>query len=73
MKFLLALLPLAMAVPHGSSMQRRADDDRGSYTVSGLGARKQEVTAAGGTSQDLAIAMLETLVTQSIHLYSGLC
>lgn len=44
-------------------MQRRADD-RGNYTISGLGARKQEITAAGGTSQDLSIAMLETLVCQ---------
>ena len=61
MKFLFAFLPLALAVPHGpSAMQRREGDDRGNYTVSGLGARKQEITAAGGTSQDLSIAMLET-------------
>ncbi|OJJ08479.1 hypothetical protein ASPVEDRAFT_144601 [Aspergillus versicolor CBS 583.65] len=40
-------------------MQRRAED-RGNSTVSGLGARKQEIIAAGGTSQDLSIAMLET-------------
>ncbi|BCS21530.1 glycoside hydrolase family 134 protein [Aspergillus puulaauensis] len=60
MKFLFAFLPLALAVPHGPSMQRREGDDRGNYTVSGLGARKQEITAAGGTSQDLSIAMLET-------------
>jgi hypothetical protein len=32
----------------------------GSYTVSGLGSRKQQVIAAGGNSLDLAIAMLET-------------
>lgn len=43
-------------------MQRREGDDRGNYTVSGLGARKQEITVAGGTSQDLSIAMLETSV-----------
>jgi hypothetical protein len=34
--------------------------DRGSYTVSGLGARKQAVINNGGNSLDLAIAMLET-------------
>ncbi len=62
MKFLFAFLPLALAVPHGPSMQRREGDDRGNYTVSGVGARKQEITAAGGTSQDLSIAMLETSV-----------
>lgn len=32
----------------------------GEYTVSGLGARKQEITSAGGTTRDLAIAMMET-------------
>ena len=32
----------------------------GSYTVSGLGSRKQQVTGAGGNSLDLAVAMLET-------------
>ena len=34
--------------------------DRGSYTVSGLGTRKQAVLNNGGTVLDLAIAMLET-------------
>ena len=34
--------------------------DRGSYEVPGLGARKQEILNAGGTTQDLGIAMLET-------------
>lgn len=33
---------------------------RGSYTVPGLGARKQAVLAVGGTTLDLAVAMLET-------------
>ncbi|KAH8153798.1 uncharacterized protein LAJ45_01565 [Morchella importuna] len=32
----------------------------GVYTVSGLGTRKKAVIAAGGTSLDLAIAMMET-------------
>ncbi|CAI7668132.1 unnamed protein product [Penicillium palitans] len=34
--------------------------DRGSYTVAGLGARKQEIVGAGGNTRDLAISMLET-------------
>jgi hypothetical protein len=36
-----------------------APGDRGSYTVSGLGARKQAILNAGGNTLDLAIAMLE--------------
>ncbi|KAL4784914.1 hypothetical protein BJX76DRAFT_326025 [Aspergillus varians] len=67
MKFLLALLPIALAAAHESSPQRR--DDRGSYTVDGLGARKQEITAAGGTSQDLSIAMLETETMTTDYTY----
>ena len=38
----------------------RADDQRGSYIVPGLGARKQEILKAGGNTRDMAIAMLET-------------
>lgn len=41
-------------------VQTRAAGDRGSYTVSGLGSRKQAVLNAGGNTLDLAIAMLET-------------
>ncbi|PGH10612.1 hypothetical protein AJ80_07463 [Polytolypa hystricis UAMH7299] len=37
-----------------------APGDRGSYTVSGLGQRKQAILNAGGNTLDLAIAMLET-------------
>lgn len=33
--------------------------DRGSYTVSGLSQRKQEILRAGGNTMDMAIAMLE--------------
>jgi hypothetical protein len=32
----------------------------GQYTVSGLGARKQQIRNTGGTTRDLAIAMMET-------------
>lgn len=34
--------------------------DRGSYTVPGLGKRKQQIIKAGGGTWDIAIAMLET-------------
>jgi hypothetical protein len=46
----------AAAVP--AKLQARQDS--GSYNIPGLGARKQQVTAAGANSFDLAIAMLET-------------
>lgn len=42
-----------------SSLEAR-DDARGSYTVSGLGSRKQAILNAGGNTLDIAIAMLET-------------
>jgi hypothetical protein len=32
----------------------------GQYTVSGLGSRKTQIQNAGGSSRDLAIAMMET-------------
>ena len=41
----------------------------GSYTVSGLGTRKQAVTAAGGTTLDMAIAMLETDTMTANYAY----
>lgn len=55
-----ASLSFLLAVPFalGSVVQPR--DNRGSYTVSGLGERKQAVLNAGGNTMDLAIAMLET-------------
>ncbi|KAF3046031.1 hypothetical protein E8E12_010494 [Didymella heteroderae] len=43
--------------------------DRGSYTVSGLGSRKQQVLKAGGNSLDLAIAMLETDNMSTNYVY----
>lgn len=53
---LIAIVGLTAASP--VTLDVRAD--RGSYTVSGLGGRKQQVLNAGGDSLDLAIAMLET-------------
>lgn len=57
----LVLAPLVAAAP----MKRST----GSYTVSGLGARKRAVTAAGGTDLDLAIAMMETENMQTNYPY----
>jgi hypothetical protein len=71
MKFLslansLALVSAVLSSPVADSktVVARADD-RGTETISGLGARKQAVLNAGGNTRDLAIAMLETLV----HLF----
>lgn len=64
---LLALASISLASPtpnspekasRALSAEKRAAS--GSYTVSGLGTRKQAVTSAGGTTFDMAIAMLET-------------
>lgn len=43
--------------------------DSGSYTVPGLGARKQAIIDAGGNTLDLAIAMLETENMQTNYAY----
>ncbi|KAE9378509.1 hypothetical protein N431DRAFT_462018 [Stipitochalara longipes BDJ] len=49
------------------SVAKRANS--GSYTVSGLGTRKKAVTAAGGTTLDMAIAMLETSTMTTDYTY----
>lgn len=41
----------------------------GSYTVSGLGSRKQQVLRAGASTLDLAVAMLETGNMQANYTY----
>ncbi|KFY94407.1 hypothetical protein V498_03884 [Pseudogymnoascus sp. VKM F-4517 (FW-2822)] len=43
--------------------------DSGSYTVSGLGARKQAIIGAGGNVFDIAIAMLETETLKTDYTY----
>ena len=53
------LLALGQSLAVAKPLEAR-QGDRGSYTVYGLGARKQAVINAGGTTQDLGIAMLET-------------
>jgi hypothetical protein len=42
---------------------------RGSYTVPGLGRRKQEMLAAGGVVLDIAVAMLESDDMQATYVY----
>ncbi|CBF71552.1 predicted protein [Aspergillus nidulans FGSC A4] len=53
-----SILALGALADPSAQMDKRAD--RGSYTVSGLGQRKQAILDAGGNTLDLAIAMLET-------------
>ncbi|KAL3476538.1 hypothetical protein BJX99DRAFT_246744 [Aspergillus californicus] len=67
-QFLLASLSAmsALAAP-SDTLNKRAD--RGSETVSGLGAHKQAVLNAGGNTLDLAIAMLETKEMTTNYIY----
>ncbi len=51
----------ALSCPSGMSC--------GSYTISGLGARKQQVLHAGANTLDLAVAMLETNTIQANYTY----
>lgn len=55
-----SVLSAALPGPSGDLNLVARDGDRGHYPVSGLGARKQAILNAGGNTQDLAIAMLET-------------
>ncbi|KEY73073.1 hypothetical protein S7711_06146 [Stachybotrys chartarum IBT 7711] len=66
MQLLTLLLPAFLlgtaqssAIPQGHAVEAR-QNDRGSYTVSGLSSGKQAILNAGGNTLDLAIAMLET-------------
>lgn len=60
---LLAILPalsFATPVPEAQpEIQSRTLGQTGSYTISGLGARKKQLIACGANELDLAIAMLE--------------
>lgn len=66
---ILALIPTVISSPVTGFRISARDDDRGNETVSGLGARKQEVTGAGGNTRDLAIAMLETKTMTTDYTY----
>ncbi|KAF4547812.1 Hypothetical protein D9617_35g089630 [Elsinoe fawcettii] len=57
---LLATGVSAVAIPDAAPNHLVARQQTGSYTISGLGSRKQQVTAAGADSFNLAIAMLES-------------
>ncbi|CAP81003.1 hypothetical protein E8E15_004825 [Penicillium rubens] len=66
----MALVPAVLSSPvtEFKKIAVRADD-RGTQVVAGLGARKQEVVAAGGNTRDLAIAMLETNTMTTDYTY----
>jgi hypothetical protein len=63
---LLALAALVAAAPapepisNAATIAARTLGNHGSYSISGLGNRKKELTACGANSLDMAIAMLET-------------
>ena len=56
---IISTLALSTAVA-GLTCPTNSGGGCGQYTVSGLGARKQQIQSAGGTTKDLAIAMMET-------------
>lgn len=66
----MALVPAVFSSPvtEFNKIAVRADD-RGTEIISGLGARKQAVVAAGGNTRDLAIAMLETKKMTTDYTY----
>lgn len=64
------LIAPIFALPALNSEERKLfGRDSGSYTVSGLGARKKAVIAAGGNVFDIAIAMLETETMTTDYTY----
>ena len=68
----LLLTSVAVAAPTSSPFTSNLvtrEDRRGSYTVSGLGSRKQAILQAGGNTLDIAIAMLETENMQTNYAY----
>ncbi|KAL2814005.1 hypothetical protein BJX63DRAFT_393294 [Aspergillus granulosus] len=62
-----SVLTLGSLATPSADMTKR--DDRGSYTVPGLGQRKQDILNAGGNTLDLAIAMLETERMTTDYIY----
>lgn len=74
--YALGLASAAVAIPTATTNEGPTEADAvakrassGSYTVSGLGTRKKAVTAAGGTTLDMAIAMLETSTMTADYTY----
>lgn len=68
--FLLGLASAASVMAAPFAVEARAND-RGSYEVSGLGSRKQEILNAGGSTLDIAIAMLESDTMQADYAYGN--
>jgi hypothetical protein len=66
---LAVIFSLANALPASREGALQARQDRGSYSVPGLGSRKQQVLNQGGNSLDLAIAMLETDTMTTNYAY----
>lgn len=69
MHFSKSLVTSVLALAAGILPASAQEDNRGSYNVPGLGARKQAILGAGGNTLDLAIAMLETENMQTNYAY----
>lgn len=67
--FLLSLIGVTASVSAAPLSLKTRAEDRGSYEVSGLGSRKQEILNAGGSTLDIAIAMLESDTMQADYAY----
>jgi len=65
---LLSLISAASVNAAPFTLNTRANE-RGSYTVSGLGSRKQAILSAGGSTLDIAIAMLECDTMKADYAY----
>jgi hypothetical protein len=60
---------MTLAAPAASAAACPSGLTCGSYTISGLGTRKQQVLQAGASVLDLAVAMLETDTMQANYTY----
>src|ERR1039458_10334375 len=56
---------LTVTAPAAAALTCPSGMSCGSYTISGLGSRKQQVLGAGASVLDLAVAMLETDTMQA--------
>ncbi|KAJ6139460.1 hypothetical protein N7471_005946 [Penicillium samsonianum] len=61
---------MALATPVSEDVLEKRDN-RGHYTVSGLGAHKKAILNAGGNNLDIAIAMLEISDMETSHYPYG--
>jgi hypothetical protein len=65
----LATGAITLAAPAANALTCPSGMSCGSYTISGLGSRKQQVLRAGASVLDLAVAMLETDTMQANYTY----